>query len=620
LSWTSGNGDGRVVKLNDSNSFTAPTDGSDPTADASWNGSGEQVIFNNTGSTVDITNLTADDQYYITIYERNCSSTSTNFNISSAPLSTIITPNGTPASEETIFSESFETDGHGSRYTASSTGGFNDGTSDHFNRTNGSDIANVTGVYSNMDGTYFWAAEDTDDDGGDGLDEQTISFTGIDISGYTDITFKGLFGAGNENGTGASTYDAADFIKITYEIDDGGEQNGIWFSYENNGDSFNEPIGLDSDFDGNADVNGTNRLGNAMQEFSFNMSTGSLLDITVKIYMDAGSEEAAVDNLRIIGTSAGGSTTASDHFRTCTSGSYNSASTWQSATTAVPTTWYLSSLVPDQSATSITISEGTSVSHTSDITFKEFIIKDGSDFSFSADNQTLTVSGDLTIESGGTLELSRTGTKLQLNGTSLQTLTNSGTSNIYNLEINNINHVDMSGDLTVDNQLILSNGRLNCTSNTLTIDNTAEASVTGQSATSYVNGTLKRKINSAGSYEFPIGIASNYEWAKIDLNSSVGISYLTASFSSTITGAAPNLTVNSVQISTFLNAGIWTISPDAITSVNYDLTLISKGHTNGGVSSDYHTLLKRDNSSSSWGEYGSFDVAEDQLFSRYDLN
>ncbi len=198
-----------------------------------------------------------------------------------------------------IWSEDFETDGQGTRYTASTP--FNDGSSDHWNRTDGADISNVSGVYTNYHETYFWATEDTDDDGGNGSDEQTIVFSNIDISGKTGLTFKGLFGAGNNNGPGESFYDNLDYIKVIYSIDGGIEQNGIWFSNEKPvaPDVSNEPIGLDANFDGDSDVHGTNRLGTSMQEFGFNIASGSSLELTIKVYMDSASEEIGFDYLRI---------------------------------------------------------------------------------------------------------------------------------------------------------------------------------------------------------------------------------------------------------------------------------------------------------------------------------
>jgi hypothetical protein len=212
-----------------------------------------------------------------------------------------------------IRTEDFETDGQDAgsgltasgdpaRYTASSP--FNDGSSDHFNRTDGTDISNTSGAYSSFSGTYFWAAEDTDDNGGDGVDEKTLDITGINIVGATDLKFKALFGAGNENGVGASNYDSTDYIKVQAQIDDGGYNEVLWFSFLDPGgsDNDNEPFGVDRDFDGAADSN-TDLLGTALQSYIADISgTGSTLDIKIQVHMDIGNEEIAFDNIQILGT------------------------------------------------------------------------------------------------------------------------------------------------------------------------------------------------------------------------------------------------------------------------------------------------------------------------------
>ena len=41
----SGGADGYAIYINDSNSFTAPSNGDEPTADLSWNGSGQQPVY-----------------------------------------------------------------------------------------------------------------------------------------------------------------------------------------------------------------------------------------------------------------------------------------------------------------------------------------------------------------------------------------------------------------------------------------------------------------------------------------------------------------------------------------------------------------------------------------------
>ncbi|HRO09645.1 MAG TPA: right-handed parallel beta-helix repeat-containing protein, partial [Saprospiraceae bacterium] len=69
VSWTNGNGAGRVVIMNTSNSFTDPTDGSNPTANPVYGGSGEQVIYNGSLNSVSVSGLTAGTTYWFRAYE-----------------------------------------------------------------------------------------------------------------------------------------------------------------------------------------------------------------------------------------------------------------------------------------------------------------------------------------------------------------------------------------------------------------------------------------------------------------------------------------------------------------------------------------------------------------------
>lgn len=66
--------DGYVVKMNDANSFSALSDGDDPTADVSWNDAGEQVVYNGTSipATLDITGLDPSTTYYFKVYSYKC--------------------------------------------------------------------------------------------------------------------------------------------------------------------------------------------------------------------------------------------------------------------------------------------------------------------------------------------------------------------------------------------------------------------------------------------------------------------------------------------------------------------------------------------------------------------
>jgi hypothetical protein len=69
INWTNGNGSGRVVYINSTNSFVDPTVGANPTASLTYS-SGQQCIFNGTGSgPVSVNGLAANSTYYLAVYE-----------------------------------------------------------------------------------------------------------------------------------------------------------------------------------------------------------------------------------------------------------------------------------------------------------------------------------------------------------------------------------------------------------------------------------------------------------------------------------------------------------------------------------------------------------------------
>jgi hypothetical protein len=81
LSWTPGNGEKRVVKINTENNFTDPVNGSDPTANSVYSGSGEQVIYNNSGTSLPaVSGLATGLTYWFRVYEYNGSGSLTMFN------------------------------------------------------------------------------------------------------------------------------------------------------------------------------------------------------------------------------------------------------------------------------------------------------------------------------------------------------------------------------------------------------------------------------------------------------------------------------------------------------------------------------------------------------------
>lgn len=70
LSVTAGDGVGRIIKMNSTNSFTNPTNGSNPSASLAWANAGEQVIYNGTGvGPIQVTGLAQNTTYYFRVYE-----------------------------------------------------------------------------------------------------------------------------------------------------------------------------------------------------------------------------------------------------------------------------------------------------------------------------------------------------------------------------------------------------------------------------------------------------------------------------------------------------------------------------------------------------------------------
>jgi endonuclease I len=567
ISWNSGNGDGVVIKMNTTNSFTDPVDATDPTANAVYS-SGEQVVYNGSATTVDITGLSSNTQYFVRVYEKNCSGSNIKFLTTSPAEENIITTNAASGSEETLAFQGFE-------------GTVADNWSSTIYPTTYNSSGDIWAEVSSLnsvtpsEGSIYWGMQDLNNGAGGGDFYHYINFDPIDISAYTSVTLTFDYYT--------FEYESTDFIEYEVVYDNGSSWNTF------------TPLNVN-----------TNKVWTTI---TINVEDAeNYIRLRIQAKQDGGSDYAGIDNIKLVGTSSPSYTSANtDYFRTCTDGAFNSTSTWQSSDDN--SSWYISSLVPDQNASCITVSAYNDISHGADITLKELVLSSESSFAFNTENLTLTLQGDLTISSNASIDLSRTGTNLKMNGTALQTISGDGSISTYNLELDNANNLTLNKNLIIENQLTLTNGIINTGANILTIDNPTTSSISGHSTTNYINGNLKRAVNTTGSYDFPIGTASDYEYVNIVLNSSSGINYLTASFGSN-SGTTPNLTFNGSTINSLLDAGIWTITPDAITTVNYDITVISRGHTNGAASADYHTLLKRNNSGTAWGIYGDYDVLD----------
>jgi hypothetical protein len=93
VSWTSGNGANRIVVAKSGSAVTGlPADGTAYTANAEFGsgdtlGTGEYVVYNGSGNSVDVTGLSAEVTYYFTVFEYNGSGISLNYYTNATPLS-----------------------------------------------------------------------------------------------------------------------------------------------------------------------------------------------------------------------------------------------------------------------------------------------------------------------------------------------------------------------------------------------------------------------------------------------------------------------------------------------------------------------------------------------------
>jgi len=206
-------------------------------------------------------------------------------------------------------------------------------------------------------------------------------------------------------------------------------------------------------------------------------------------------------------------------------------------------------------------------------------------------------------------------------------LSGTGNMDFFNLAMKKIastNTLTIGKDININTNgiLTLTNGIITTDVYKVTVNNKAVAAITGHpvlgstAPNSFVNGKLRRYVNSTGSYDFPVGTAAQYEYANINLNSSAGIGYIDAFFTephTTPIDISPlGLYVNSDLLMELLNYGYWTITPNAGT-YNYDVTLTSRGHTNQGLTAGSHAVIKRPNVASPWVTQGTHNNATQSM-------
>ena len=174
---------------------------------------------------------------------------------------------------------------------------------DYFGRVDNSIIeANYTGVSGNT----FWGAQNTSGDTNDGPDTVTLTWTGIDISNFTNLTFDGLF-ASFDNFPGGQ-WDPSTSVRIEAEIDGDGDDFFYVAGFESINNSEDDNAAR-NDTDDSGAGDGAFLLANEFRLFSQEAGltadingTGNLLSLRITVdSLNSEGEDIAFDDISISG-------------------------------------------------------------------------------------------------------------------------------------------------------------------------------------------------------------------------------------------------------------------------------------------------------------------------------
>ncbi|ASS49289.1 MAG: hypothetical protein A3D31_03810 [Candidatus Fluviicola riflensis] len=208
-------------------------------------------------------------------------------------------------SQTQFWSDDFEDAGSPSSGSRTPSSTFNASNERYFDRVTTAQT-NWTTVISGVVGSKFFGGSDIDNITGQNTQShhQSVTWSSINISGKTGLSFSGLFAIGNVTGfdhfPGSSPID---YMLVEYRID-GGAWTSILRFFPNvpNG---NGPLALETTGDSLAQGEGT-ALGGTFAQFSGNIvGTGTLLDLRFKCLANGTTfEEVGGDNFRLFYTTA----------------------------------------------------------------------------------------------------------------------------------------------------------------------------------------------------------------------------------------------------------------------------------------------------------------------------
>jgi hypothetical protein len=125
-------------------------------------------------------------------------------------------------------------------------------------------------------------------------------------------------------------------------------------------------------------------------------------------------------------------------------------------------------------------------------------------------DKTIGVKGDVTFESGSFVAGNQPAAKVVLNGSSLQTISGASSfttssNDFYHFEVNNAAGVLLEKPIDISGNLVLTNGLLTTSSANLLSLTMVGGTASPGSSSAFVNGPMRKMMNSGASFAFPIG-------------------------------------------------------------------------------------------------------------------
>jgi len=157
-------------------------------------------------------------------------------------------------------------------------------------------------AYSNIQGTGFYGAQDTDGTPAGNVDEITLTWADLDITGLSSLDVSAMIGE-DDSSDGNEDWDTASSVRIEYSFNNIDWSISKAFEAElgSDGNETNELPKEDTDLDGIGD--GTELVpALTAQTSTITLSGESLISIRVYIgFLDSGDEDVAIDEISVLG-------------------------------------------------------------------------------------------------------------------------------------------------------------------------------------------------------------------------------------------------------------------------------------------------------------------------------